>query len=115
STRHGLIGFTNTGLNIVNFGVRRRKRGEKKKERRVCLELPGTKTGKKHPDFGETRRGRSSMFLVPIRALLSILLPSVSISLSVDVLSVQVLKFAEIHPKLSPLAALDEPQSAADA
>jgi len=47
------------------------------------------------------------------------------IQLAVDVLSVQVLlvrvalilprKFAEIHPKLSPLAALDEPQSAADA
>ncbi|KYQ48460.1 hypothetical protein ALC60_12516 [Trachymyrmex zeteki] len=47
------------------------------------------------------------------------------IQLAVDVLSVQVLlvrvalilprKFAEIRPKLSPLAALDEPQSAADA
>ncbi|KYQ48459.1 hypothetical protein ALC60_12515, partial [Trachymyrmex zeteki] len=70
SARHGLIGFTNTGLNIVNLkksGVRRQK---KKKEEFVLK------------DFGETRRGRSSMFLVPIRALLSILLPSVSISLS---------------------------------
>ncbi|KYN06960.1 hypothetical protein ALC62_02083 [Cyphomyrmex costatus] len=47
------------------------------------------------------------------------------LQLAVDVLSVQVLlvrvalirprKFAEIRPKLSPLAALDEPQSAADA
>lgn len=47
------------------------------------------------------------------------------IQLAVDVLSVQVLlvrvalippcKFVEIRSKLSPLAALDEPQSAADA
>ncbi|KYN06961.1 hypothetical protein ALC62_02084 [Cyphomyrmex costatus] len=72
SARHGLIGFTNAGLNIVNFGARRRK---KKKERRKKKEFV-------LKDFGETRRGRSSMVLVPIRALLSIFLPSVSLFLS---------------------------------